>query len=408
MFGTDGHPQQVNPLLLRQLWHVYNTDPIIRAGRSVIINHLSRDTLRFTRGGRPVKISRSMTMVLETAWQRFIEDALDCAFVFGVVPWYTIKHPVQIAVPVCPSPGTYVMEVCNAGLRTETTARPNMPDEKQKINVFNGFGWNITQEGLPTSPIITMLPIINVQREMIDIGLRADALAGNPAIVTTQKSRSVNTVNAEEFDVFANADAMHVRAEDRFRLDRLAVEEVVGQRAVYENFKAALETNNAEMMHQKKAQDARQMFPLPIDHEIQRQIPASSNSKLIESISMFQETQCAMLGIPRSYLLGTKGSSISTKAIAAQNTSQLDSTIQWWRRSLSELLTVVYIDIYGTMDASAVAAERGKSKRKFNPQEALEDNFVSIQFTPDVLGGPESLLQLYRTGVINYETYGAP
>jgi hypothetical protein len=53
---------------------------------------------------------------------------------------------------------------------------------------------------------------------------------------------------------------MNVHAEDRFRLDRLAVEEVLGQRSVYENFRRGLETDNPDLMHQKKAQDARQMY----------------------------------------------------------------------------------------------------------------------------------------------------
>ena len=41
---------------------------------------------------------------------------------------------------------------------------------------------------------------------------------------------------------------MNLHAEDRFRLDRLAVEEVLGQRSVYENFRRGLETDNPDQI----------------------------------------------------------------------------------------------------------------------------------------------------------------
>jgi hypothetical protein len=73
MFIAPGVPQPVNPILLEQLTYLYTTDPIMRSARSVILMHLSRDKLRFTRGGNPVKISRCMQLTLDTIWQRFIE-----------------------------------------------------------------------------------------------------------------------------------------------------------------------------------------------------------------------------------------------------------------------------------------------------------------------------------------------
>ena len=46
---------------------------------------------------------------------------------------------------------------------------------------------------------------------------------------------------------------------------RLAVEQTLQQRAVFQQFKRALEHDNADMLPHKKAEDARTIFPLPVN-----------------------------------------------------------------------------------------------------------------------------------------------
>jgi len=75
--------------------------------------------------------------------------------------------------------------------------------------------------------------------------------------------------------------------------------------------------------------------------EIQRQLPASANSKMAENIVLQQETQCSVLGIPRAFLLSSRGGT-AVSAVAQQSNSIVASTIQWWRVVLGRLLTVVY------------------------------------------------------------------
>jgi hypothetical protein len=96
-----------------------------------------------------------------------VTDALDSAFTTGVVSWYTVKHGTQPAVPVCASPGTYKLNVVTDGLHTHVTAEPALPDVKQKMRVYDGFGWSINVRGMPTCPVLTMMPLIRVQREMV-------------------------------------------------------------------------------------------------------------------------------------------------------------------------------------------------------------------------------------------------
>lgn len=148
---------------------------------------------------------------------------------------------------------------------------------------------------------------------MNGIGLKADALASNPTIVTAQKQRqSSNVAGMEEYSLYAEAgmviqsavgatfnptsDAAIVQEEDRFRLDRLAVEQTLAQRAVFHQFKRALEHDDATMLPHKKAEEARTIFPLPSNAEIQRQLPASANSRMTDNIVLQQETQCSILG----------------------------------------------------------------------------------------------------------------
>ena len=81
--------------------------------------------------------------------------------------------------------------------------------------------------------------------------------------------------------------------------------------------------------------------------EIQRQVAASANSRMADNIVLQQETQCSILGIPRSFLLSSRGGGTAAVAMAQQSNSIVSSTIQWWRVVLGRLLTVVYHQIYG-------------------------------------------------------------
>ena len=87
-----------------------------------------------------------------------------------------------------------------------------------------------------------------------------------------------------------------MQEEDRFRLDRLAVEQTLAQRAVFQQFNRALEHDDATMLPHKKAEEARTIFPLPTNSEIQRQLPASANARMTDNIVLQQETQCSILG----------------------------------------------------------------------------------------------------------------
>jgi len=89
---------------------------------------------------------------------------------------------------------------------------------------------------------------------------------------------------------------------------------------VFKQFQRALTEDDSSLLphHQKQAEDARSIFPLPIDMEIGKQLPASTNGRLGDLLMLHQETQCALLGIPRTYLLSAR-STTSSRASAAQN-----------------------------------------------------------------------------------------
>ena len=167
MFGATPQSERVDPALMQHFFFLYNTDPIMRAARSVILQHLSRDKMRFTRGDKPVKISRTLQLVIDTHWQRFIEDAVDAALVTGVVTWYVKKHDTQPGIPVVASQGTYTLDLSVDELHVDVRANPSMPDVKTKLHVYNGFGWSPTAGGMLTSPIMTVAPLIRVQRQLV-------------------------------------------------------------------------------------------------------------------------------------------------------------------------------------------------------------------------------------------------
>ena len=127
---------------------------------------------------------------------------------------------------------------------------------------------------------------------------------------------------------------------------------------------------------------------------------------MADNIVLQQEAQCSILGIPRSFLLSSRGGGSVASAVAQQSNSIVASTIQWWRVVLGRLLTVVYHQIYGTEDAQSVVKQLGR-KRKFSANDAFEENFVEVHFTEDSAGGLETLLKLYQFGVISFDRFSS-
>ena len=85
-----------------------------------------------------------------------------------------------------------------------------------------------------------------------------------------------------------------------------------------------------------------------------------------------------------------------------------------WRHTLALLLTSVYHEIYGSADAMAIAASSSRKRKNFDAANAVEgecelqfmkgsdattENFVAISFTPEVLGGTDTLLELYQVRI---------
>jgi hypothetical protein len=156
-----------------------------------------------------VKISRNLQIVIDNSWERFIGMALDTAFVAGVVVYYLDKHPTQPAIPVACDPDTYRLFITTEGCNNKLHAEPVDPLFKKELYIWDGFGYPWSRTGQPSTPVASVLPIVETIRSYIDTGkvhtayfqvwqvttpsaagLLADALASNPTIVTTVKQRA--------------------------------------------------------------------------------------------------------------------------------------------------------------------------------------------------------------------------
>ena len=414
MFEGTSRSKQINNALLTTLTTLYNTDALLRCVRQTVISRISRDKIRCSRSGRTVDTSRAKQMVFDTAWANFVEKSFDCAIVCGVIVWYTEKHRVEGLIPVVAAPGTFNLHVDVKGCRVVVTATPAEPSNKTQLYVFDGFGWtpDVTT-GMLCSPMIAMYPIIELQRELLDTEMKALASGANPTLITQQKMKSGNSLNSEEWDMFVDSDAIMMRAEDRYRMNRISIEQSAQQKAIFARFKESVATNNADLRHSAKQEEARQLFPLPIDHELTRQLPSTTNHSIVAVLTHCQEQMAGMVGIPRHYLLGA---SVGRASKESDTTTmvQIDATINWWRSRISQMLTEVYFHIYASKDAhsSIVKVEGegdGKTERAQRVEQTarskLETDAITVQLMPDVSGGLQTLKLLFTTGVIDHATF---
>ena len=170
MFSATHQRRPVNAKLLTEMWSCWHTDAICQSARNVILRSIQKDKLIFTRGGRRVRISRSLQIVIDNSWERFISNAVDSAFVSGCVVYYFAKHPTQKFVPMCAAEGTYNLFVTTTDCSTKLEAEPIDPESTQELFVWDGFGWNFNRHGQPGSPCASILPIINTIRSYVDTG----------------------------------------------------------------------------------------------------------------------------------------------------------------------------------------------------------------------------------------------
>ena len=119
----------------------------------MILRAIQRDNLIFTRGGKRVKISRSLQVVIDNGWERFLSNAVDSAFVSGCVVYFFQKHPTQKYVPVCAAPGTYNLLVTTSDCSIKMEAEPSDPESTQELFVWDGFGWGLEPLWAAVQPV---------------------------------------------------------------------------------------------------------------------------------------------------------------------------------------------------------------------------------------------------------------
>jgi hypothetical protein len=415
--NTSPHKEVIiNPGLLSALGYTWATDPMLRAVRSTLISTLTRDSLIFTRGGRRVEVGRAFTTILESSWVAFIEDAVDSAIISGVVPWDIEPHSIEPGIPIVPAISTYDLVVRTDRMKSVCFARENnagaisnanmatKSSKPRNLPVFAGFGWRPTPDGQPRSPMMAAHALIVHMREMMDIAARGDALAAVPMMVTQQKTGGTHAYDGVEFDMFANADAVELQASDRFRMNSDTVEQVMEQRAVFERFRRGIAENRPELLVQRQAVESRVQYPLPVDHELARQVESHSNPRLQQLLQLHQETLAGCFGVPRSYLMNDQGG----RGVASDHsTAVLAATIAWWKRRLSIFLTEVYTAIYGGLDAAAVVQRTLGKRKRFDAASELDSNYVAVEFVSDTTADSEQVTSLFKMGVLTEATYAA-
>lgn len=170
MLSATHQKRPVNSKLLSEMWSCWNTDAINRSARNVILRAIQRDNLIFTRGGKRVKISRSLQVVIDNSWESFLSSAVDSAFVSGCVVYFFQRHPTQKYIPVAATPGSYNLFITKTDCSVKLEAEPVDPESTQELFVWDGFGWGWDQFGQPSSPCASILPIVQTIRSYIDTG----------------------------------------------------------------------------------------------------------------------------------------------------------------------------------------------------------------------------------------------
>jgi hypothetical protein len=418
------------------VWNTYHAEPFVRVCRNIITRHLFSDGLEIKKGDKVLKVTPEFQQLIDEYWIPFATDAMDCILCFGFLPVRITELPTGDRIPIVMPWNTYrisielnkkflyqyrVYDRRSTDVRASTGAM-NKPDPH--VVVMDDFGARPTHTGELTTSLASMLPSLFFKMQLFDAELAAENLRTKPLYVVQSKDH-VNTPDEEkDTDVYADTDWIHDRQQDKYMRTQLQANQFEFQQQCYQQYyqTMSMSQNQASRLATTAASAARRMkteddkpweniMPLPVDQQLANHQMPQIRPDLVDLAKLVQEEICIVMGVPRSTFLSDYSQAVKGNNEALNR--MFRSTLLWWRKILTRVLTRVYDIIYGESDGNYWFYQQMHSnkRRRKDPLSADElyaatvENKVQVTFPSNPVAEIEQLTFLNTRGIIDWNTY---
>jgi hypothetical protein len=391
---------------LTDAWKYYTGDTFLCTCKEVMRRQLFSEGMDFCIGHCEKKRKRKTTLVdqelIDDFWMPFAHDVLDCILVFGFVPVTFLEVNGQ-RVPKVPPADTYtVARVFDAEtmtlniVATAKTALLTKGRKKAELIVMQNYGYDPDYDTKLTSLVAAILPQVSYLNTARAQAVVRGELCNHPTLFAVSEEKAADPEAGVTFDFWGDTSgALKEGGENTFQRDAREQNIYATQKRMFD---AALR-GNADV-HIKSANADPQLHKLTPGDKIHQPRMASGAINVIEATKVYEQTVCAVLGIPRSMLINDS----AVKADVAGTHAIFRRTMLHWSRLLARILTEVHSHIPNETASKKLKRGRKMSTKDLYALKAREG--VTVSFPIGLFGTTQAeIFDMYAKNMLTYEQY---
>ena len=387
---------------LDHIWQYYRQDALLSTCKEVMRRQLFSEGISFCVGHCAKKRKRNSTLVqqelIDDYWMPFAHSALDCLLVLGLIP-VALLNVNGTLVPVVPPVGTYtlsrVFDSETMTIHFEAVAATTLPGAaSMDIFVLGNYGYDPTYACDLTSLVASVRPQVSYLNAARLQSLVRSELCNHPVLFAQSDAQKLDPETEVGVDFWANTDGgtLQKSSDSTFHRNREEQSIYATQRRMYD----AARRGTAFPVAAANAQPT--LITLPPGQKIHQARLSNGNIDVTLATKVYEQTVCAVLGIPRSMLINDS----AVQADVDGTHSIFRRTMLHWARILGRVLTEVHAHI---PNAAASQKVTGKMTRE-ELYELKEREDVTVSFPIGLFGtSPEQIFDLYTKGMLSYENY---
>ena len=360
------HSVPLDRLQQHTVWHIYKSEPMVRACINKILHAIFSGGLSLNMPGSGPAPTAEFEAHLKNVWVPFATDVVVRFVLFGFCPYIINKRRGKnrrvVRYPVALPIGAYEVH-SEVGADYETkytvyqrayTSKPlqlNKPDHRVRLGFYEN-GTRPTMKGHINTDIAALIETIAAIDELHEYALRAESIRTHPTLFVE------STPDSRRFD-----EVSHVRA-----FDGNDVEEANTERQRYNNYKKYQSVQTSQenagsaagvvggvstRTGRRFANHARvwenNVFCVPDGTQLSSNVPSSDPRPDLLSLTEHKEDIiCAALGVPKNIMIaGARGGgSDATTAGSEIKATSFRRTVYSYKTALLTVLNEVYREIY--------------------------------------------------------------
>ena len=394
--------RKLDRTILEETWQYYRQDALLCTCKEVLRRQLFSEGMSFCVGHCSKKRKRERSLIqqelIDDYWMPFALDVLDCMLVMGVVP-VALLDVNGTLLPVVPPFGTYTLSrVFNSETMTmsfEAAAATSLPGSaNMEIFVLANYGYDPTYECALTSLVSSIRPQVMYLKTARLQSLVRGELCNHPVLFAQSDAQKMDSETGVSVDFWANTDdgALRSNPESTFRRNREEQGIYARQRRMCEDARMGRRVQ----VTPANAEPA--LITLPPGQKIHQARLSNGNVDVTQATKIYEQTVCAVLGIPRSMLINDS----AVKADVEGTHSMFRRTVLHWARLLGRVMSEVHARIPNDAASKKVTGKMTRDEL----YTLKEREGVTVSFPIGLFGTkPEQIFDLYSKGMLSYENY---